>query len=679
MFQKHYSDDVLLACRDGELSGRAKNGVEKHLESCWLCRSRQAELEQQIQTVAEFFQEQNFPGPGWVEQSQSGFLRWREQFERKSPHFHGLVLRPWLRGRRIATIAAIAAICLGALVAWSVGWRTVPAPADIIARSRVAERDLHQQPLCQVFRVEIAQIKPAALRHESRLTVWSEKDGRRFASRWEENGALKHGAWRPSNDRRYIYNPAVDSQLVRWSSAAKVVSIAELVDQGLDFEQMEAAFLRWLESHQWRPISLTSDLSAFTSQEGVTLTAERRRLRDGKQVLQLVARRETARFAVELTVQVDALNYLPRLQRIRFETPGRAAEFSLFVDRIQAIPPAQLAAALFEPDVHIGGREDGGKPGPPPGPRAPIASEMAGSILSISEQIAREVEVQYALHLVGACLGEQIDIVKRPSRRILVRAVVENEQRKAQLSAALRALPFVEVEIKSLSEALEDSPQRSPATGQSTDITIAGSELPVQRLLEDYFKQRYEPAEVPRQIAELANEVTSLSGGVLAEVWAIRRLAMEFPARRTGGLRGAPRWLLEKMLQDHTTAVRDKGNHLRETLQSVLPGPLEGEQEIPAAESGVAPDWPSTAVELLNAAVRMDRLTRGLFAGSVLPEEDPQTAAKELLGILSNLNGHVHNLESAILAEFRDLPAQPLSNPRLKGLATTESKKERKL
>jgi len=679
MSQKHYSDDTLLACRDGELSGRARSAVEKHLELCWLCRSRQAELEEQIRAAADVFREQDFPDPGWVERSKIRFLQWRERFERNSPRFHGLTPLSWFSHYRITALVSIAAVCIVLLVAWYLGWRMMPSPADIVAKSRVAEREQERQAICQVFRVEIAQVKPVMIRHESRLTVWSEKDGQRFASRWEEQGALKHAAWRPSDGRRYNYNPVAGSHPVTWSRAAKMVSVAELADHGLDFPEMEAAFLTWLESREWRPISLTWDLSVFASQEGVTLTAERTRLEDGKQVLQLVARRQSAGFAAELAVQVDPINYLPRLQRIRFEAPGRAAEFSLSVDRIQAIPPAQLVPALFEPDVHIAGRQAGGEQGMSSGRRSQVLDETNGPIPTISEEIGREVEVQYALHRIGACLGEEIELIKRPSGRILIRALVENEQRKTKLGAALGALTFVDAEIKNLSEVPDSRRQRSPALGPSTDITVAGSELAIQGLLEASFKQRYESAEVPGRIAEVANQLTSLSGSVLAEAWAIRRLATEFPASRADGLRGAPRWLLEKMLQDHTSALAGKGRRLHEILASVLPGSIEAGQGISAPKSDTASDWSSAAIELLDTTERIDRLARALFAGAAPPEDDPRTALKELSGMLSELDSDGRALESAVSLEFRDSPEQLWSGRGPKRPAAAGSKKEKRL
>jgi putative zinc finger protein len=44
----HPSDQVLLLAADGELSARQQNEVQKHLQSCWSCRKRKAEIERTI-------------------------------------------------------------------------------------------------------------------------------------------------------------------------------------------------------------------------------------------------------------------------------------------------------------------------------------------------------------------------------------------------------------------------------------------------------------------------------------------------------------------------------------------------------------------------------------------------------------------------------------------------------
>ncbi len=44
----HLSDDELLAAADGELTARRQREIRAHLEACWSCRTRMAELESAI-------------------------------------------------------------------------------------------------------------------------------------------------------------------------------------------------------------------------------------------------------------------------------------------------------------------------------------------------------------------------------------------------------------------------------------------------------------------------------------------------------------------------------------------------------------------------------------------------------------------------------------------------------
>ena len=54
--EQHISDRDLLSAADGELSPRAKNGVDDHLRHCWTCRERMASIET---TVAGFVRARN--------------------------------------------------------------------------------------------------------------------------------------------------------------------------------------------------------------------------------------------------------------------------------------------------------------------------------------------------------------------------------------------------------------------------------------------------------------------------------------------------------------------------------------------------------------------------------------------------------------------------------------------
>jgi hypothetical protein len=104
--ESHLSDQDLLLAADGELSPRATERVQSHLEACWACRVRKQEIET---AIAEFvrFQRQSFdvriPSPDGPRALLKAQLAQRAESQRVSR-------LPWPR-----------------LVAWRFGWALVAA------------------------------------------------------------------------------------------------------------------------------------------------------------------------------------------------------------------------------------------------------------------------------------------------------------------------------------------------------------------------------------------------------------------------------------------------------------------------------------------------------------------------------------------------------------------------
>ncbi len=57
--QIHISDEDLLRVIDGELDDRAADAVERHLQSCWSCRSRRQEIESAVAVFMRVHQRNN--------------------------------------------------------------------------------------------------------------------------------------------------------------------------------------------------------------------------------------------------------------------------------------------------------------------------------------------------------------------------------------------------------------------------------------------------------------------------------------------------------------------------------------------------------------------------------------------------------------------------------------------
>ena len=276
---KHCSDEFLLGHADGELPWFREVRVRKHLQRCWECRARLAELEALAETVATSFADTTFLGPEGMGRARSHFLEAEERYEalRRAP---GLSLMP-NRIPRAAGAAALMVACLAAIAFWPA--RSTD-PAALLAAARNAERAWREsQPILHArVRVEFAEIRPVPRRRSGSVEMWSDRDGR-YALRWTDGrGALQYAVWRPgATGRERVFRAAGAGAEQGMSGPA---ALARLLDEEPTLGRLESAFLAWLGSHDWRPLELTGHVALFASGGGVTMRAERARGGGGRQI-----------------------------------------------------------------------------------------------------------------------------------------------------------------------------------------------------------------------------------------------------------------------------------------------------------------------------------------------------------------------------------------------------------
>jgi hypothetical protein len=699
IFQRHCNDELLIAHLDGELSDRAGRFVQAHLKACWQCRAHLAELEEQVIALATAMEDHTFPAPDRIAAARSHFAEWARGFQEDSAPAPRIKVLFWFLPARLGAIAVGVLVCLGALGVWSSSRPARPeaeliagrAADKIIARAQEAESQLFRKSVHQVFRVETAQIKPITRRDTSRLEVWSEDDGGRFASVWRDpGGVVKHAIWRPAANREYIYNPAISSGPVKLVvRSPRVASLTELAEHGLDPEHLTAGFMKWLEERHWRPISFAADLSSFASQDGALLQARHVRTQDGGERIWLSVRRGTAGLMAELSVEIDANAYRPRLTRIRFETPRQAVEFCLIAERTPELVAGALAPAVFEPHLPV-----------MPESRPALPTQLEARPLAVLtpapfQVAAAEIETRYALHRARACLGEPIEVVRTAQGNLLVRGLVHTSQRKAQLLAALADLQgplWLEPEIRTVDEAVgaasssgELTPERGTApapgmasAGEDSSMRVRSQRLAIQDELEEYFTKYPNAVEalishgggqaggVSRMVAQFANQVVSRSEAALAEAWALRRLAERYGSGKTDKLPPRSRWLLEVMVTDHLRDLHVQVDLTRRLLEPVLaklfvgPEALAGASAAPGSGLPVLSshhtdaDWGVTAYRAFAATEQMHSLVLALYAPAGGPSETPpskQPSAAEQIASTAEL-------VKELLSACSELPAQ---------------------
>lgn len=606
--QKHCSDELLLAHLDGELAPEQELATDTHLKGCWECRTRAAQLEQQIQTVTMALASQSFPGPEQIAKGRQRFLELQQRYESESP-LQNNTPPIWQRLRMVAYATPVMLAVLFVLMpSRPAGKGPLPAiapkPGEVLARVRAPERAWEHTPVHQVFRAEVREILPKPQVRSARFEVWTEPQGGRFAARWQRDGRLRHGVWRSSDGRAYLYRTKL-AEIA--PSGDRVLDLADISNDGLDLDQIEAQFMDWVRSRQWKPIAFARDMAVFADRGGVILEA----FREGP-VMRLSASKQDKRMRVEIVIEVDADSYEPRLESVRFESKGRAVELRLARERSEAMSPAEITPALFLPEPSLGSTEVA-VVAPKIVPLVP-APEAAVAVAPVENLAVAEIEASYALHRAGACLGEPLELF-REGGRVHVRGVVGTAQRRDELLSALGQLrDQLEIDIRTEAEAVSALAPASAAPERRTEVR--SMDPPLQRLLNEHYHGDQ------ARIAQLTSKVIASSDRSLTHAWALRRL--QAIDADISSLRQQTRWLHEVMVRDHEAAVRES---TAETISLIEP--------LLATRAGRSSSARNAGLFL--AVSYSNRLVHGLFAGAVLEADSIDQAVQDLWDALQEI------------------------------------------
>jgi hypothetical protein len=266
--------------------------------------------------------------------------------------------------------------------------------------------------------------------------------------------------------------------------------------------------------------------------------------------------------------------------------------------------------------------------------------------------------------------------------QVEVGGLVENPERKDVLIAELRGIPFLKVKIQTITEATiavassaqagMDAEQQNAASSSQdhAKVEFQSKKLPIQDRLERYLLQNRvatdsgqnesEPTRIRQEIADFSTQAISLSDATLTEAWALRRLAEAYHFVKTDDLKPSTRWLLEVMVRDHMTALRNEVNRSRELLEPVLSS--SGSEKVGSVvgkETGVSGSsdardltWTAEALRLFATVERIGRLTDHLFAGDDLPGTEENEAPRDLWKAISQVDIEFQRLESEVARRF---------------------------
>jgi hypothetical protein len=342
-----------------------------------------------------------------------------------------------------------------------------------------------------------------------------------------------------------------------------------------------------------------------------------------------------------LTIREKDFHPLEESLLLRDDNRIEIAELSYEVVGIKTLGPDILGAASVSSPLQM--------------PLAALGSTLPQTFSSDALLAMTEVQVRYALHDLGADIGEQIDLHPTPSGLVLVKGIVVDNTRKQQLIAALEGIPHTQIEIETVSQADARQQSDSPTTASAT-VTLKTKVAP---LLQARLRQKF-PDEYRRTM--YVNQTLSLAQGASARAWALNRLAERYSSRQIALLDASSRQSLRSLLSDHLAVLREDINHLQAQIAPILSSSsntaaantyVDAPAEDITKPSGKTEDWRKQVRRVYSSVETVNESVTSLLVGSVSGDNDsPEEVEVGLRTTLTQLQTDIKLLEQQIHTPF---------------------------
>ena len=635
MSPKHCNNQDLLAYLDGELPWREAFVVSEHLSSCWRCRSRAGDLENQIRTLAREFTAGNFPDQATVTAAKNNFLKWRAEFDRESSAMRFVFLDPPVPKPVVLALVALALI----VIALFTRSRPQLSPQRVLARAQSAEQlVLAQASVHESYLIEIKRNSTSIPAPKNNLEVWSEPSADRFAWRIkDQQHHLQFAEWNPGRGEHYVFDRN-SSAAIRGKSSDKTssASLVEIFEPSSTLEQANLSFVHWVKSRRWRLISIATDFASFSSQNDASFSMRRVRSSSGASILVLKAECIRGDKKLELLLQVDEATGRPSAEIARVTDSRSSIEFRVLVNRIESVHVVSTAFKVFRPEIAIL-NENSTKPFIASRPVYPRARNRFVDPRLLDDA---EVQVLYTLHRAGLCLGAPITVDQnRQPSFVYVDGLVENPQVRDKIVsdvAALASARLVRLNLKTFEEAATGS---APLRSQAAAGPAGSTTVPIEALINQSSLPEDKKSALKKNIADVSNQLISATETLSRESWALNRLAQQFSPNQIHSLGIESRNLLAMMANDHLLAL----DHTISTIGALTapfspvaaPGNTSADRPFPAAADNTnVNNWGEAFTSLTDRAEFINRQSQFLFALGGSSQLTPSDSTRHLLAAI---------------------------------------------
>ncbi len=240
-------------------------------------------------------------------------------------------------------------------------------------------------------------------------------------------------------------------------------------------------------------------------------------------------------------------------------------EYKFTETSLEQRSPGSVAPTVFDPDAELlppSAKSEGEKrelTTPVPHPPTPVTASTD-----------LEVEVLRLLHQAGADLDEQTTVTRTPDGRLRITGLVESNERKSEILRTLAPVasnPALNIEIKTVAEAVIAAQKQRPASSSSPTVSIQSVEanantFPAYAELRNRFSDEEARAFATRMVGRTRE--------AMRHAWALKRLMSQFSAEelRTLAPEARAKWL--SLIRDHARAFERETASLRQELQPIF-------------------------------------------------------------------------------------------------------------
>lgn len=518
-------------------------------------------------------------------------------------------LRKWTLKLRIflrpGTVTMVVAALLFAILLLPFHNPTISPRADLLLQQSALVEERAATQFDQVLHRRITleeRSSMGTLISRNNLDIWQSAERGTARRLYDESGHLVKGDWRQTNGMQTLYQHG--SRMVRRLPSEKQTPAAIDFDNVWQFNPTAKQFVSLVGATNSAQVQESSGAYIISMDRGTSASG----LLPGLLKATLILKRSEGELhAVEQTLIV----------RQSEET----REYRFVEVSFERHVPAAVRPAVFEPDAQLltyhaephGSRETDLTFSSPDLPHA-AAPAVATPAL--------ELEVLRLLSGVGADLGEQITVTRTTTGQLRVEGLVDSEQRKEEVLAALgpvRKNAAVVVSVSTVADALAQQNSRNEALGPSTVLKAQtqSNAAPIEPTLRRYFSsQGRSEKDVDEEVRSFCGLVLQNSMETMLHAWALKRLGQRFSLEDLSELSPEAKATWYSLIREHASAFNRRASNLRLQLAPIFPLASSTTDELGVSAIDNDAALLKAIESLFHEATSNDQLIRAAFAVS---------------------------------------------------------------